>query len=245
MHGAIGLTVLLSTCLSASAQKIASDDFEDYALAGINHQGTATQGWTHGWQSDTANAKVVMRSLSYDNGDLHMTGGKQALCVGSASYQPAAMRYFAEQDRTVYISFLFSSPTAGGRTSDRDFFQFFVNSATTLSVGQDLSGSFKFYARASGTGFDDLSAQPDTTYLLVACFSKDAAGHGDAFDQVQLYVNPDSVTMPKSADVTAVVDTHTATLSCLGISLNLLESTDAYYIDNIRIGTTFADVVAP
>jgi len=141
---------------------------------------------------------------------------------------------------------LFQSTSATG-TND-DFFQFGLNTdnqnpRTTWAVRPDGSGAFDFFPR-SGTAdqiFTGVGAVPGKTHFLVLRASKSGA-NADNYDTVELWVDLDTQT-PGAPDGLSAVDSGIADVQSLVHRVAFLENGDNFTIDEIKIGTSFADVI--
>lgn len=256
--------------LPVRATLVAYDNFESYstgALAG-NNGGT---GFTSAYTTNAASPaneliSVVNKTLSYSSGAISLSGGNNAVSIGLLSATNAINRQISSQNGdAIYMSFLFSVKNPAGAIAET-FMQFGLGAAANVepkaSVGVQGnlggSGPENFFARAGGgtipagstqfiTGSDSIAA--DTTYLVVAKMWKSTPGGGNAFNRVTLYLNPNSLTEPATATlaVTTATSDVTAAFSYFALRTARRNETDddeTYYIDNLAIGTTFADVVS-
>jgi len=240
---ALALAVALGAN-SASAAVIASADFEDNTLGTIVGQAGGS-GWTNTWSAAAASANVVSGGLSYSNGSVASSGGSHAIEIisGTGSVLNSALqRSFSTQTVTLYMSFLWQdsanneSPTASG-----DFTQVGFDNASTdgnpnLSFLRN-NGNLTL-RNGTGGGVDTgLDGSIGTTYMIVVKATK-----GATYYTADMWVNPTSLTE------VAPLASNTANSGINDIGTFLvrtafMETSDAFQIDNIRIGTEWSDVV--
>jgi len=234
----------------ASAVLIAFEGFEDYAadvpLGGLN----GGSGWTAAWGSGVRSPdelKTIAGGLSYITGEVSNPGGNRALQFvydvgGNAIF---LNRPFASQTGTVYMSLLWQTTTAYG-DGDDDFIQYGLNSAAcnprTSVVRWYGNDGYDFQVR-SGTGQGrsaSVATNPGQTYFLVLRASD--TGTDGIYDRVELWVNPVS----QDPGTTSIVHNANSGISSLQYFVGRharLNRGDTYRIDNIRIGTSFLDVI--
>lgn len=241
---------------SLSAGIIAADDFESYALGQLEPpSGSAPyggSGWSASWNvldTDRARVQVVARSMVYSAGTVFVDGGLRALQLRPGDDTASMVllgRPISTQTAPVYISFLLEAPTVlgstGGNTTD-DFLQIGMDTSfANPRVSGGISGvTPRFFARTTTNAANTTlgaNVSPTTTYLMVLKFS-------GGYNRADVYINPTS-------DVEGV---HTPTATYVGASgvsslSDLIFRTarhetglDWYYIDNVTVGTAFADVV--
>lgn len=245
------LTLMLSVPTSQAAL-IATDDFEDSARGsalGING-GT---GWSAAWTGVAGAADIVAYSTAYTNVEILTTGGTNALDISYPGGSPAGMRAFpAETGDTLYFSCYFNPDSSDG-SSNEDFSQFgFSADGTTPDMGivhRLNDGDHRFGIRYGGvaTYYTIAGTEAYKTYFLVFKASKSVSGAANPYNQLYLYIDPSTTNEPASSDVSKIViqytDTRSASYSYMGFRSVGLESDDHAYFDNIRIGTTWEDVV--
>jgi hypothetical protein len=257
---------LVAACLlwftpRVHASMIASDNFESYSsgtmAAGLNG-GT---GFNAAYTSDDSGAtSIATQSLSYTNGSLTVSGGNQDLQVipattgfnsnagGNVDNSTLDRTFPTQSGTTVYFSFLLRANT--GATSNNEFFQVGLsngNAEPVLSVGASGSSAsaFDFFIRdPSGSGAQATSTtvmSPATTYFIVGKASITGA-NGSNYNRIDLYVDPGS-TEPVTATVSRVANSGVSSLTSFNIRTARFASGDVYSVDNVLIGTTYADVV--
>ncbi len=247
--------VIVFACLvlntTARATLIAYDGFDSYTSDAVLNTNAGGSGWTANWSS-LSTVKVVTPStaLTYTGGAVSINGGTRAAEAATPTVDPTdnvASRNFTTQTGTVYFSFLLRIESGSDST---DFFQFSLNNDTSItnsgSIG-DLSttdGANNFAARIGGTSGgtsvnSTTTASGATTYFLVGKISKTSGGN---YNRMELFVNPTTLTESGVA-ATQNADSGTAAISYFTLRLAGIETTDQYRFDELRIGTTWADVV--
>ncbi|MBI1367664.1 MAG: hypothetical protein GC162_03320 [Planctomycetes bacterium] len=236
----------------AHAASVATDNFESYSagsqLAGLNG-GT---GFSAAWSVPSipaANITIVNQSLSYLGGSIGATGGTKAvqLTNSNSTAEVAFTRNLTTaQSGTVYYSFLYRTSGLSNSAVGDEFFQTGLNNAASnpnISAVDNVSGGQRQDAIRAGTSGGVQSGIPlvnDVTYLIVVKAQKT----GSNYDKLTLYVNP--------TNITESYNTSTVTTSSSGISSITdfvtrkarLSSGDTFILDNIAVGTTFADVIS-
>lgn len=249
----LATNLLLSS--AAHADLISADSFNDKTLGALNGQGGGTGAWTGNYAS-VSGVTVVAGGLNYSAGQVSIAGGSQALRITgpAAATDQMFTRGFATQTGPLYFSLLFrpgQTPDISG--TDGDFVQFLLNddideaNAGSIGMGRtDANNPFFSRIGLSGAGGDtDLSgilAQDATTYLLVGRFTQSGL-NGSDYDTMSLWVNPNSLT-ETSPLVTSSFDSNSSSLSFLTLRTAGLVS-DAYLVDEFRLGTSFDAVVVP
>ncbi len=240
------LTLMLSVNKSQAAL-IATDNFEDSArgsAVGING-GT---GWSAAWTGVSNSANIVAYSTAYTNVEILTSGGTNALDISYPDASPVAMRAFPEESGdSLYFSCYFN-PDATDGGADEDFTQFgFSADGTTPDMGivhRLNNGDHRFGIRygSGATYYTIAGTEPYKTYFLVFKASKSVSGAANPYDQLYLYIDPSTTNEPASSDVSKN-DTRSAGYGYMGFRTSRMESGDHKYFDNIRIGTTWEDVV--
>lgn len=245
--------LVLST--TARATLIAYDGFEDYTTDAALNTGASGTGWSTNWSSVTA-VKVVSPAspITYTNGAVTINGSTRSAEVADpagnngVALDNAASRSFTAQTGTVYFSFLFRVESGAGAD---DFIQFSLNNDTSItnsgSIGDlsNVSGTNLFASRiggiSGGTSVNSTtSATGATTFFLVGKISKTSAGN---YNRMELFVNPATLTEPGVVSATQNADSGTAAISYFTLRISNIETDDQYRFDELRIGTTWADVV--
>ncbi|MBC2603790.1 PEP-CTERM sorting domain-containing protein [Puniceicoccus vermicola] len=246
---AAGIVVMLGTKTFATVY----DSFENYTLGDINGQNAGSD-WTSAWSANES-VDVVSSSLSYSNGSVSVNGGTQAMQVGGSS-DLIFSRTFAASDTgdAVYFSMLFRHESGG----PGNWLQMFISDDTAYnsssgSFGDLDQSSNRLGLRAYGPGgaYSQSSASEtyadDTTYFLVGRLSSNgSAGAGDELDLLELWLNPDSQTLGSPiVSIERAMGINGSTADTFGARTYNMGASDAFLIDELRIGSTVDAVVIP
>lgn len=235
---------------------IAFDTFDyapgsDINTANGGSNGTGGQMWTGAW-TGASGATVETKSLSYASGSVVVNGGNTALQYTGGVNDQFAFRPFTSQNLAangpVYFSFLLNTPTNGsGNTA---FFEVFpgrtgVAPSTADDTGLILrgaTGSTSRFGIRSGKSSNQTFGGPanianDETHFVVVKFD-----WTDTANRATMFIDPDSNI---ELDQLSTSDTGGATFQTALDSLNLrlAVASGTYFIDEIRVGTTFESVV--
>lgn len=244
-------TLLTGQLLRASV--IATEDFEDKSLATLEGQGGGS-GFSGTWSVGGTDSRVMVvnSALSYSNGAVGSSGGSQALQFLWEANETATDGIMSRAlnspaNGTVYMSLLFRDTvnndtfTLGG---PNDFVQWgFDNAgggnpnATILRRNGELQARSNTSA-GNSAGSGDLSILNQTRMLVFK-----ATRGGGNYNAISLFVDPSSLTEPGAADATSNTDSGISSFSHFVARSAFHEQNDAFLIDNIRIGTTWEDVV--
>jgi autotransporter-associated beta strand protein len=231
---------------------IAYDGF-DYAVGDVTGASGGV-GWTTAWNTTTdarVDTDVVNRSLSYVNGEIAIDGGDTALQIranatfGGQVVENAVSRELAEQSGDIWVGYLFQPSTGVG---NNEFFQLGLDQTATnprvSSVHMRSSGGdMRLYTRIGGSTNSDTSGlTPATTesYFVVFHIYKDSSS---IYNKVDAYLNPTSLANPGTAVATVTSDSQMSVVDTFINRLARFDANDTYHIDELRIGTTYRDVV--
>jgi hypothetical protein len=188
-------------------------------------------------------AIVDNKDLTYIGGSVRVNGGDRALFVEGALANTAnfASFTFLPQTGDVYFSFL-ASTTAGV------FFQPYVsddadNSNSGSAVLDTRGGGDLVYARlteGANTPPGDIGGSQDVNVFIVCKLSKSGAGN---YDTLEMLVNPTFHVEPATwtADISRNIGIDA--VDTFGIRIWDFHAGEGAWIDEVRIGTTFATVV--
>jgi len=231
------------------------DGFEEYPAGPLENSGGVGRnggiGWSDGWNvvnSYRSNITVVSGGLNYANGEIVIDGGDRSLQVQAQGNEWSgtpviASRSIPETTGDVYMSLLVRTSTADGNADD-DFSQWGLHSSINtpaVSVTHRRTGSdHDFQARSKDTyPTAGTPTEANRTYLLVIKASKNSLTN---YNRVQLWVDPESATVPGTPNATANADSGVSSLSQFVARLAFLEAGDTYWIDEVRVGTTWESV---
>ena len=193
---------------------------------------------------------IVDTNLTHSGGTVLADGGDRALFVAgpAADNNAFAAFAFAQQTNDVYFSFL-ASTTSGV------FFQPYVshsgndekNSASAVLDTRGLSGDgdlvhARLTAASANTGSGDIGGSQDVNAFIVGKLSKSAAGN---YDTLEMLVNPTSLVEPATWATDISRDIGISYVRVFGIRIYDFNDSEGAWIDEVRIGTTFAAVVPP
>lgn len=238
---------------------LATDGFETYNTGQLaNVSGDAPSGgtgvWNGPWQVDATKldwVNVVDRSMTYDNGSVHVNGGNHAVVLTpniGGGVLPLSRQFDDQTGDSLYMSFLLQVPTF----TDNEFLQFgFENQSPTpdnnirISGGIEKEGSPKFFVREKTSSSSDKYGEAlvrTATYFVVLKISKTASN----FDQVQLFVNPDSGVEADQLSITSTTSGDVGWGNAKNWLFRTARADDAgefFYVDQFTLGDTFASVV--
>jgi len=233
---------------------LARDSFEPYTAGASIDGANAGAFWAGPWSGqggveailDTAGAALAFT----DEGDT-IDGGERALRFAGNS-DTAATRDLARtvSDPVVYAAMLVRFE---GTQNANDFLAlWFENSGfgaapnfgIKMNHGDD-SGAEDFFARTVTNEVFTIDLQNGQTYLLVARLEKSASA---SYDQVTLWVNPSNLgnaAPPGATAQTNVLDSGVSAFDTIGFRAVNLDADDSVTIDELRLGTSWAEVTAP
>lgn len=209
------------------------------------------------WTADTG-LDVVAGGQSYTGGTITISGGAnraQSSVVSSVgpgpgfAVSPLATKSFSSQSGDVWMSFTMS--VSNSVVGDR--YWFWVSDTTnistgfTASVGDVNTGNKNLYAdtriNTSVTSSSATAYTEGQTVFLVARLSKDgAATNTNAYDRVELWVNPTSTFLGAAS---ASVDRNNSSFTggVVNFGLSALGGSPTIQWDNLLVGTGQADVL--
>ena len=187
---------------------------------------------------------IVDTNLTHSGGTVLADGGDRALFVAgpAANNNAFAAFAFAQQTNDVYFSFL-ASTTSGV------FFQPYVSNdadddhsgSATLNTTSGDSVAARLRHTTNLTG-DDIGDSQGLNAFIVGKLSKSAAGN---YNTLEMLVNPTSLVEPDTWAANISRDILIAAVDTFGIRIWFFDTGEDAWIDEIRIGTTFAAVVPP
>lgn len=219
----------------SQASLLISEPF-DYSTGNLAGQ-TGGIGFTGNWTTvgDAGAATVQTSSLAYST--LATSGNKTYVSPNVAA--SGASRTFSNMNSgTVYMSFLLNQDE-GTR-----FFalRLYDGVAQNLLIGRGTAGTSWILGNTIGVAQDTgVAATLDTTFLMVLRIDFNASG---ANERLRLYVNPTLGTEPLTAQVdgTTTSSFQLNRLDIAGGQTGGGNTVSKGWFDEIRFGTTFADV---
>ena len=211
----------------------------DYATGNLAGQNGGT-GFTGAWATvgDSGAATVQANSLAYST--LSTTGNKTYLLPTTQT--SGASRTFSDiNSGSLYMSFL-ANLDEGNR-----FFaiRLYDGSAQRALVGRLSTSNWMIQSTNGGNvnGFTAIAPTLDTTFLIVLRIDFNASGDNE---RLRLYVNPTpggTEPVTAGADITSLASFQINRLDiAAGYTTGGASTTAKGWFDEIRMGTTYADV---
>jgi hypothetical protein len=255
----LALATVLVAAVDARAVLLAWDNFETPG-AGVALNGQTTgSGWTTSWSAlsfltivETNNGGSTP-TLAYARNRAQVATGNRAAMIGdggTAALDNVFSREFAPRNSTIYFSLVVKQ--LAGQDSSSDFVQFNLtedldyNNSGSVGFGQ-VAEAQSIFARMRDS--NDTAATPGVnveqgkTYLLVGKLWKSTGSTGSNFDRMSIFVNPTNVTELANPFVTASRSSGISTMDTLLGRIARLDPGDQILFDELRIGTTFGDVL--
>jgi hypothetical protein len=254
LHLALGVAALLAAAGPARAQLIAYESFNynPGTLTTAQNTGTPATGFATPWVTSFGTATVQSGSLSPDastpSAGLTTAGNKLSLApdgtgLGFAS-RTLSQPIVGTPGGIAWISVVMKGTGAlGSQSQGALVFSNGTGRGFTITTGtSNLSPpnpTATWSLGDAGTGPEAASNVPNTLQsLLVARVT-----FGSTNDQVDLFINPPIGVTPPAASV-SLSPFHASVLSTIEVDSNALAGTPTVLFDEIRIGSTFAAVVA-
>ncbi len=240
--------------LPALADKAAYDGFELSDIGALDGQIGGT-GFADPYSAN-ASVTVVKRSLLYANNALTVSGGKRALQIKKSSDASTVLffRRLADiHEDTFYISALVYVDKNTKSSGNRDTISLGLTAEANARPHGGLGIEDTAYKWAGWIGTQSrlsTAVTANMTHLLVAKVFKNASGN--PYNRVSLMVDPDSSEEPATWTLAnqgpgGSTGTQETAFEYLSFFMNdeRAEANDTFLVDEIRIGTTWADVVVP
>ncbi|WP_043587581.1 hypothetical protein [Geminisphaera colitermitum] len=232
---AISLAVLLPLFVAqASATIVATDSFSYTANSALNGASGGT-GWTAAWTASSA-ALVADGSAQFGVGSTAAPNGNEI----------AYRTFDAQSGDELYVSFTISATGHEGN----DFFALWLDQASStggstdthsglrLNVGMSSGALFARPTTGSTNTIAGSSVADGTNYHIVVRYSK---GVGlSVFNTVTFWINPTSSSDTPIGTISSV--NGLASISAVGFRGVSNEMTDRYFVNDLVIATTWADV---
>ncbi len=223
---------------------VAVDAFEDYAvgaLSGLN----GGAGFLDPYYAITG-PTVAAYTIRYPMAGQQLGGGTRSLNIPANTAGPLIVRQFYPQNgNTLYLGFLFKLKTASGDTDD--FLQLGLeNQFDTAPNGCFVHRENRLALRvgANGESYSTVTTQVNRVYCIVVKFSKTTPGTAQAFNRMDLYVDPPSRTEP-AVPTRTLSETMRTSFSHLIARNATMEAGDNYGLGHIRVGRTFSSALPP
>lgn len=256
-----GAAFLISTCMPLEAVLLVYEPF-DYASDSLVNLQNGGTGFVEAWADDSLMGNqdsISSGSLSYSG--LSTSGNSLRMVSPTTPIGADVMRRFTTipgtAGTTTWVSFLFAFEGSSAPLASGDFAALALSPTTQISYGpyfgiyDDPNGSPGDKVFGIGTSetnpvaLSDIAFVPGQTYLLVASIEWHA---GTAVETVNLYVNPALASAPITPDATLTA-LNVATNGSSGGTNRVLKTAlfaggvgTNWIFDEIRVGTTYADV---
>jgi len=250
--------LVLGFAAGAQGAVVANESFNTLNNGNLGGQGSGT-GWAGAWVDGSASASDIVvptsPSLTYavPGGGVVSGGAKALQHTGNATnaVNRTLSTAFGDDagETSIYISFLMKFT---GSITGNDFAAIWFDNNTSGDHTNRPNIGLKANQGSGSTGMDFFSrlALGDEsysgnlvsgeTYLLVGRLAKSGSGNFDIFD---LWVNPDADDFA-TPDVTATNAGTISQFNMIGIRSANLGGSDTVTIDELVLGTTWADVMA-
>lgn len=222
----------------------------DYPLGPLASNNGGEGDWTAPWTGIPAST-VVSKSMSYASGPITISGGTTAMRYSGGDSFTLASRPFAQHEMAngpLYVSFLLETSTGGGGADD--FFAIYPQNSSLAATTADDYGVVlrkqadlvtRFGVRSAdggGQNFGGPNVLNDQTYLVVLKID-----YPTTANQLTMFINPES--LDEASEIDAIDG------GGVGFSNNINRFTfraalggGTYFIDELRVGDTFASVLA-
>ncbi|MCX6145517.1 MAG: T9SS type A sorting domain-containing protein [Ignavibacteriales bacterium] len=216
---------------------------------GFNYPGGSTLGGQGNWINNNSGDSILVATGSLSYTGFPASSGNRVTFDGTGV--DPTKRFDSTASGTIYYSYLFKVTSLGGMSSDTaGYCSGYYQSPTST-----ISGALVWHRR-NGTGFDigistrltsdkswSSGQSLNTVYLVVAAYQFVA---GATNDSTKLWINPNASTFGKTEPaptLTAVNNTTDMTAAMrFFIRQDLANTTPFIELDELRIGTTWADV---
>lgn len=254
MGAVLAAVAMFSLAAAPTGAAVVYDGFETYTAAGtLNAAGAAGNGWSEAWAADT-DLIVDSIALGYSNGTVAVDGGGKAVKVTKVDGL-AARRGLTTQltAGTVYFSFLLRPVTVSSNDNLLFALGWQATSNTLDPSGNvGLYDNLQFYTESRRTGgggnlqrvLSGVNAATNTTYMIVGKLEKGfEAVNANDYDHVTIFINPTSSTVESGTSVSATYRTDLTGIDEFIFRAINIASTESYYWDELRIATTWQEVV--
>ena len=233
----------------SSAEIIAQVTFENYkSNADLNEQSADTDVGVSGvWTSEVSTVIVTNKILGYQKGEVRILGGTNAIYITKGVEDECGNRKLTNaltrsDGKTRYCGFLMRNLEDLG-SSERRMLLLDDDNDGGNSLGAGVYGDGDKFSGKLNNRYDygdEDSVVDDTTYYLVFKFQSS----GDYWTNVTVFVNPTNTTAEQAEQV-FVKDgaNYGADPDNILLFETFSAASDAMYIDEITIGTTWGDVV--
>ncbi len=247
----------ITTVVSQAAPLLVNENFENYTAGStlIGATTAAGNGLTGAWSRTGTGAALSAdadwmaknnTAMSYSNGNISIDGGTTygsgsyvGVTAGTANLQLSSSMAVG----TYYVSFLMRY-NGTLDLSDALVLHFASSDSATSVVRagvRDNTGDFAFIGSQSSSGYSAGNLASGNTYLAVMKLVNSGASWGTA----TLWINPNDSGTEGAGALTSASQSigGSGALGFLGFKLANADAGDSFELDEIRVGTTYADVV--
>jgi hypothetical protein len=236
----------------SEATIISSESFEGKTVGSLSGQGGGV-GWANSWTAESG-INVSQGGLNYSNGNVSVFGGDRKLSLNSPADGLAFSRQFAQSTTgTTYMSMLFQAGSVPDRSQDTIFMLVNndllsdVSSGFRMTPSDSANRAFVSGHAILGGGFSYSTGGGEViqgaTNLLVARLYVSPIGT----ERVDFWFNPsslDEASNTASTINTTAISGFTRSFLMFGTFGLNQSGPDEYFMDEIKIGSTWSDVVA-
>ncbi len=240
--GLLAFAATLWASPTAHATPLFNEGF-NYNAGGLNASDVSPAGLSgNAWSSGSSHITVVSNNLTYAG--LQDLGGNAVQNVWGVSAGSVVNTYTAVTSGSIYYSFLLNctvapsastyltslNPGTGAPNGSSDALQ--------VDVAPGSGGGFEVGLRTAGASISliNSSLSLNTTYLVVAEYT--FGGTGTA----ALFLDPTPGAAQPAANVTLAGNGTVTSIADVGFKAQTTPTTGTYLLDNLLIGTTWADV---
>ena len=244
------------TARATDSELYCHDGFEEYPVGESVRFREGGMGWSGQWGCQNSTAAIVVdKRMPYQNGNVYVRSGTNALSLGPASTDPTAKRDFPDLDKkTVYMSFLVR--TEAVHTSGTRLFCACLQSKAASNFGR-IGLSFQHPNNLFGIQADTATVAarvntpdvvlPAHTYFIVFRFTRQVHGALAPYSLCEMLIDPDTAKEPQSGWASTAVNSGNDTLGRFVTrvlnNVNSGISDQPHFLDEIRLGPTFESVV--
>jgi hypothetical protein len=224
--------IQIASTYSASAGLIAYEPFSYAASSTLDTQAGGS-GFSGGWSSSTGTATVATPGLTYSG--LTTSGNRVTTTVSNTTYSRSLLTTLGSVTGTYYFSVILR-PDNSNNSNGAEFAV--VGSTASLYMGKPTTGNNYVLDTVGngGGGSQSVSSTVATsgTAVLMVLRADLVAGGADSF---KLYLNPSLLAEPGSADASKS-SYDVGNITGVQFTGNI-----GFSLDEIRVGTSYADVV--
>ena len=231
-------TALFAVAASSEATIIAYDGFSYSGELNSQNGGT---GWGGAWSAITTATQIVDPGVNLiDNSALQINGNDTNVATRSLASSFSGNQIFVD----------FYLQVDSGNLTGNDFLAFWFTSSSGPNFGIKADEGSTFtndvFGRLSGGSGpyvpnSDIGSTNGITHHIVALLSKDLSS--TTFNRLNVWLNPVFSDLATPDLTTPIFDTGLTSFNKIGFRSANLDSGDVILIDNLRLSTTWNDVM--